>query len=150
MLMLLLAVTILGFAIYFAADAATAPAREQQIAIRRAARYGIKRLSGATAPRLRFRERVLTPGIQRLAAMTLRVNPKASVESSVTKLLAAGLAGRISATQFLALKAGLALGGVLLTSLFAIATSPVVGVLLAPCAAIFGFLFPDVFLTLKI
>jgi tight adherence protein C len=150
MFLLLLAVTFLGFAVYFAADAATAPAREQEIAVRRAARYGIARLRGTAAPRLRFRERVLTPGIHRLAAMTLRVNPKANVDAIGTRLLAAGLSSRISATQFLALKGALALGGLLFMLMFAAATSPVAGIILAPLAGGFGFLFPDVFLTFKI
>src|SRR5207244_4292603 len=62
MFLLLIAVTFLGFAVYFAADAATAPARAQELAVRRAARYGLARLRGAAAPRLRFRELVLCPG----------------------------------------------------------------------------------------
>src|SRR5581483_9034127 len=149
MLILLLAASVLAFAVYFAADAATAPAREQELAVRRATRYGITRLRGAAAPRLRFRERVVTPGIQPLAAMTLRVNPKATADAIGTKLLAAGLSTRITATQFLALKAGLALASVLFMVAFAIATAPVAGILLAPFAAGFGFLCPDVFLTFK-
>ena len=150
MFFLLLAVTALGFAIYLAADAATAPAREHELGVRRAARYGLSRLRGTAAPRLRFRERVLTPAIQRLAALTLRVNPKASVESAATRLLAAGLAKRISATQFLALKGALALGGLLFMFLFGVVISPLAGFLLAPVAAVCGFLATDVFLTLQI
>jgi tight adherence protein C len=150
MFLLLIAVTFLGFAIYFAADAATAPARAQELAVRRAARYGLARLRGAAAPRLRFRERVITPGIHRLASLTLRVNPKANVEAIGTRLLAAGLSSRITATQFLALKGGLALGGLLFMVVFAVVTTPVAGFLLAPLATGFGFFFPDVFLTFKI
>jgi tight adherence protein C len=140
----------LGCAVYLAAEAATAPAREHELAVRRASRYGVSRLRGATAPKLQFRERVVTPAIHRLAALTLRVNPKSSVEAIATKLLAAGLSGRISATQFLALKGALALGGLFSTLVFGVAASPLAGFLLAPLAAMFGFLFPDVFLTFKI
>jgi len=150
MLLLLLAVTFLGCAVSLAAEAATAPAREHELAVRRAARYGISRLRGATAPKLQFRERIVTPAIHRLAALTLRVNPKSNVEAIATRLLAAGLSSRISATQFLALKGALALGGLLFTLVFGVAASPVAGFLLAPLAAIFGFLFPDVFLTFKV
>jgi tight adherence protein C len=150
MLLLLIAVTFLGLAIYFAADAATAPARAQELAVRRAARYGLARLRGTTAPRLHFRERVVTPAIHRLAAITLRVNPRANVEAIGTRLLAAGLSSRITATQFLALKGALALGGLFFMLVFAAATSPIAGFLLAPFAAGCGFLFPDVFLTFKI
>jgi tight adherence protein C len=149
-IILLIAVTFLGVAAYFAADAATAPARQQELAVRRAARYGIARLRGPGAPRLRFRERVLTPGIHRLAAITLRVNPKASAESIGKRLLAAGVQSRISATQFLALKGGLALGGLVLMLLFAAVTTPVAGFLLAPLAVGFGFFSPDAFLTFKV
>src|SRR5581483_2378087 len=74
---------------------------------------------------------------------------KATADAIGTKLLAAGLSTRITATQFLALKAGLALASVLFMVAFAIATAPVAGILLAPFAAGFGFLCPDVFLTFK-
>jgi tight adherence protein C len=147
---LFIGATLLAVAIYFAAEAATAPARQQELAVRRAARYGIMRFRGAAAPKLHFRERVLTPAIHRLAAMTLRVNPRANVEAIGTRLLAAGLSSRITATQFLALKGALAIGGVFFTMLFAAATSPIFGILLIPIAAIFGFLSPDAFLTFKI
>ena len=150
MIILLIAVTCLVVAAYFAADAATAPARQQELAIRRAARYGIARLRGPGAPRVRFRERVVTPGIHRLAAIALRVNPKASVESIARRLLAAGLQGRISATQFLALKGALALGGLVFVLLFAVVASPLAGFLLAPFAVGFGFFCPDAFLTFKV
>jgi len=149
-IILIIGAMFLGVAVYFGADAATAPAREQELAVRRATRYGISRLRGTAAPRLRFRERVVTPSIQRLAALTLRVNPKASAESIGKRLLAAGLQSRISATQFLALKGGLALGGLVLMFLFAVVATPVAGFLLAPFAAGFGFFMPDVFLTLKV
>ena len=150
MLILFLAVMFLGFAIYFAADAATAPARQQQLAVRRASRYGIARLRGADAPRLQFRERVLAPSVHRLAALTLRINPKATVESIGVRLLAAGLSSRITATQYLALKGGLSLGGIVLSILFAAATVPVAAFLLMPIGAVFGFLLPDAVLTFKI
>jgi tight adherence protein C len=93
---------------------------------------------------------VLTPAIHRLAAITLRVNPKATVEASASRLLAAGLATRVSATQFLALKGALALGGLLLTLLFGAVISPLAGFLLAPVAGFVGFLSPDAFLTMAI
>jgi tight adherence protein C len=149
-LILIISAGFLAFAVYFGADAATAPAREQELAVRRATRYGISRLRGAAAPRLHFRERVFTPAVQRLASIVLRVNPKASVDSIAKRLLSAGMQSRINATQFLALKGGLALGGIVFMLLFSAVTTPVAGFLLAPLAAAFGFFVPDVFLTLKI
>jgi tight adherence protein C len=149
-LILLAAIALLGFAVYYAAEAATASARQQQLSVRRASRYGLARLRSGDARKVQFRERVLTPAIHRLAAMTLRVNPRTNVEAIGTRLLAAGLASRFTPTQFLALKAGLAIGGSVLALLMAAALSPLAGILLLPVTAIFGFLFPDAFLTIKI
>jgi tight adherence protein C len=150
MLILLVAVMFLGVAIYFAADAATAPARQQELSLRRASRYGIARLRSAQAPQLQFRERVLLPAVQRLAALTLRVNPRTNVEAIGTRLLAAGLASRVTTTQYLALKGALALGGMFFALLFSVVVSPLGGILLVPIAGFLGFLFPDTFLTMKI
>jgi tight adherence protein C len=150
MLTLLISSLALGFAIFFAAEAATAPAREHRIAVRRATRYGLSRVRGNGQPILRFRERVFTPAVHRLAALTLRLNPKASMEALSARLLAAGLSARITTTQFLALKAGLGLGCFFVMTVLGIATSPIAGILFAPVAGIFGFLFPDTFLTLRV
>jgi tight adherence protein C len=150
MLTLLISSLALGFAIFFAAEAATAPAREHRIAVRRATRYGLSRVRGNGQPILRFRERVFTPAVHRLAALTLRLNPKASMEALSARLLAAGLSARITTTQFLALKAGLGLGCFFVMAVLGIATSPIAGILFAPVAGIFGFLFPDTFLTLRV
>jgi len=146
---LLLGLAFLVVAVYLAGEAATEPMRRQRLAVKRAAGYGRTRRSGNVAEMVRFRERVLVPGVARLAAMTLRVNPKASVEAIATRLLAAGLSSRITPMQFLALKAGLAIGGVLLAAVFALSTTPA-ALVLAPLLAVFGFLFPDVGLTFRI
>jgi tight adherence protein C len=150
MLVLLIGALILGFAVFMAAEAATSPAREHQVAVRRAARYGASRVRTNAQPMLRFHERVVTPTILRLAALTLRLNPKTSVENLGARLMASGLATRVSTTQFLALKAGLALGAMFFMVLFGVATSPVVGILLAPFAAGFGFMLPEGILTARI
>ena len=149
-MLLLIGGLLIFCAIYLVAEAATSPAREQHLAIRRAAQYGHSRLRGTAPPRVRFRERVVTPAVRRLAALTLHLSPKATVDTIGTRLLAAGLAQRLTATQFLALKAGLSLGGALTTLMFGLATSPVAAVLLTPLAGAFGFLFPDVFLTFRL
>src|SRR5207247_23262 len=85
-----------------------------------------------------------------LAAMTLRLNPKSSVESIGHRLLAAGLAARISAVQFLACKGGLGIGGALFSVVLGFVTAPLVGIVLAPVIGIIGFLVPDAVLTLCI
>src|SRR5581483_3547360 len=150
MLLLLLAVLLLGLAVYLAAEAATVPAREHQLAVRRASRYGASRARGQGPPVLRFRERVVAPAVQHLASVALRLNPKTNVESLGMRLLAAGLAARVSTTQFLALKSALGLAVGFVTLVFGVAASPIAGILLAPMAAAFGFLFPDGYLTMRI
>src|SRR5581483_5722925 len=124
LLAFLVAMCFLGLAAYLAADAASLPARQEQLAIERAARYGRVRTRAPAAERQRFRERVLVPSINRLAAMTLRLNPKAKVDAIAARLLAAGLASRFSATQFLAVKSGLAISGGVLALLLSLSTSP--------------------------
>jgi tight adherence protein C len=149
-LLLLISVSLLGFAVFLIAEAATSTARAQELSVRRAARYGLSRARGNSQPRVHFRERVLTPAVHRMAAMTLRLNPKANAEATGTRLLASGLSQRITVTQFLALKTGLALAGFFVTAVFCFATSPLAGFLLAPLAGAFGFLFPDAFVTMRV
>jgi tight adherence protein C len=150
MLLLLIGASLLGLAVFLVAEAATSPARAQELSVRRAARYGLSRLRDNPQHNTRFRERVVTPAIHRLAAMTLRLNPKANIEAIGTRLLASGLSARITVTQFLALKTGLALTGLVGTALFCFATAPAAGLALVPLAGVFGFLFPDAFVTMRV
>jgi tight adherence protein C len=149
LLTLFFAVLLLAFAVYLVADAATLPSRLQQISVSRAARYGRARARGKPAERPRFQERVLQPAIARLAALALRLNPKATVEGIGSRLLAAGLSARITPTQFLALKCALAIGGVFVALLSAVTLSTVAGIVFTPMLAALGYLFPDAFLTVR-
>ena len=148
-MMLLLACFMLGFAVFLAGEVATAPQRRRQVALKRAARYGRARQEADNSTP-RFRERVLLPGIERLAALALRINPKASVDAIGARLIAAGLNTRITASQFLALKAGLALVGTFSGIVAAAAVSLTAGVLLAPVFAGVGFYCPEFVLSLRI
>ncbi len=150
LLAFLVAMCFLGLAAYLAADAASLPARQEQLAIRRAARYGRVRTRVPAVARPHFRERVLVPAINRLAAMTLRLSPKAKVDAIQSRLLAAGLAPRLTPTQFLAVKSGLAIVGGFLALLLGISTSPAAAFLLVPMAAAIGFLAPDSVLTMRV
>lgn len=150
MLPFLFAIVLLGVAVYLAADATTFPARQQQLAVRRATRYGRVPVRGRGVERLRFRERVVVPAVDRLAGLTLRLNPKATVEAIGSRLLAAGLAARFSATQFLAIKSGLAIGAALLALLLGLSAAPAAGLALAPLAAAFGFLLPSAVLSMRV
>jgi tight adherence protein C len=146
-----IAIAFLGLAAYLAADAASLPARQEQLALTRAARYGRRKVRRpGSAERLRFHERVIVPSVNRLASITVRLSPKATVEGIGSRLLAAGLAQRFSATQFLAIKSGLAFGLVFMAVVVSFSTSPVGVILLGPTAAVFGFLLPDAFLSMKV
>jgi len=149
MLLLFIAVCILGYSVYLVVGAATSPAREQELSVARAGRYGLAQLRARGPERLRFRERVLAPAVHRLAAIALRVNPRVSLELIGTRLMAAGLSARVTATQFLALKSGLAAGGLIVFGLLGFSASSAAGILLTPLGGAFGFLAPDVFLTMR-
>ncbi len=85
-MLLPLAALSFAFATFLVAEVATAPQRRRRIALKRAAGYGRRRES-TTAEMLRFRDRVLTPTVRRLAAVTLRLNPKASADAPVAGVL---------------------------------------------------------------
>ena len=146
-MLLVLAVIMLATAVYLVAQVSTHAARQQQLTIKRAAGYGRTRTPGTALERLNFRDRVLTPGIRRLAGVTLRLSPKASVEGIGTRLIASGLAGRISTTQFLAIKGGMALGGLVLALVVSITALPIAVIFLAPLFAFLGFVLPNIFVT---
>jgi tight adherence protein C len=142
-MLLVAAFLALGLAVYLIGEAATYPAARRRMALRRASVYGRAR-EGVQRPEEKesFRDRVLTPSVARLAAIALRLNPKSTVESIGLRLIAAGLTQRFTATQFLAAKAGFAIGGGLL-GLFVGVAAPLVGVLFTPMFAILGFVAPD-------
>jgi len=150
LLTFLVAVCLLGVAAYLVAEAASLPARQQRLAVQRAAGYGRRRRRTRAKERVRFSERVVVPAVNRLAQLTLRLNPKATVDGIASRLLAAGLAPRVSATQFLAIKSGGAIGLVVLALMVGASTSPVSIFLLGPIGAAFGFLIPDAFLSMKV
>jgi tight adherence protein C len=149
-MLLLFAILVLGLAVFLVGEVATQPQRRLRLDVKRAARYGRVRRAGNPVEMLHFRERVVAPTVQRLATIALRLSPKMSVDAIGTRLLAAGLSTRISTTQFLALKAGLGMGTIVLSLLFGVATVPIVGVLLAPVLGAIGFLTPGWALLLAI
>ena len=90
MLLILLAVLFLAGAAYLFGEAATAPARDREVSVKRAANYGKFRAALGTREQP-FRDRVIEPAIERLAKLVLRIHPKTSVDGVRSKLLAAGL-----------------------------------------------------------
>jgi tight adherence protein C len=147
-MLLMLAVLSLGFAAFLVGEVATLPQRRRELSLKRAAGYGARtREDENELPR--FKERVVVPAVDKLASVALRLNPKASVETIGARLIAAGLATRIQASQFLAIKSGAAAAGIVI-GLTGAAASPVAGFLLVPSLAGLGFFMPDTFLTMRI
>jgi tight adherence protein C len=149
-MLLLLATFTFALAVFVVGELATQPQRRLRLAMKRATRYGRVGRQGAPAELLHFRERVVTPTVQRLATLALRLNPKVTAEAIGIKLLAAGLSSRITPTQFLALKAALAIAGVVASFTVGAATAPIAGILLAPVLAGAGFLLPGTGLMIAI
>jgi tight adherence protein C len=148
-MLLPIAILSFGLAVFLVGEVATAPQRRRHLALKRAASYGVRRAQPANAlPR--FGERVVEPAVERLAALALRLNPKASAEAIGARLIAAGLSQRISTSRFLAAKAGLASAGVIAGIVFGSTTAPVAGVLFVPLLGAMGFIAPDVILTYRI
>ena len=149
MLLILAAACSIGFAVFLVGEVATLPQRRRELSLKRASVYGArKRQDDTELPR--FKERVLIPAVERLASFALRLNPKASVDAIGARLIAAGLATRISATQFLAIKTGAAGAGIVVGLVGAAAATPVAGLLVAPVLAGLGFIAPDAVLTMRI
>ena len=149
MLLLLLGLMMFGIAIYVFAEAATATARQRTVAIGRATRYG--ELSREGAAELKFRERVLAPGVARLARISLRLNPRMTVQAVEAKLLSAGLARKVTPTAFLATKAALGVAGLA----FGTIVGGTLGGMLAALPFAFmctfiGFSLPGMVLTMKV
>ena len=148
LLMLLLAAFATGLAVFLAGEVATYPQRRRELAMRRAARYGRTRVEAKPGEVAKFSERVVEPAVRRLAAITMRLNPKSTAEAIGGRLMSAGLTSHITSTQFLALKAAFAIGGVIMAMVFGAAVGPVAGFVFAIPLAAVGFLIPDVFLTM--
>ena len=142
MLLIVFAILFLAGAAYLIGEAVTAPAREREGSVKRAANYG--KIRAALGEREQpFRERVVGPARDRLARLVLRIHPKTSVDGVRSRLLAAGLRN-VSPTGFLAGKAAVGIGGFLLGMVLGGATVGGAGVLLFGLAfGGIGFLAPD-------
>jgi tight adherence protein C len=147
-LLLFLGLALLAGAAYFACEVATLPSRERHQSVRRAATYGrFRRVAGTE--RVRFRERVVAPASESLASFVLRLNPRVTVETVRARLLAAGLADRLTPTAFLAAKGALAGGGLLFGALVGFPANPGSGLLLTLGGALVGFFLPDLLLAMR-
>ena len=149
--MLLIAACLLLFgAVYLTGEAVTSPGRERHRAIRRAATYGRTRTQGPALDRLRFHERVIAPAIVSLSGVVLKLNPRLTVDAVSAKLLAAGMAGKISPTAFLAAKGACALGFAFFgLVLGAAAGNPAAAPLFAMVFGTLGFIAPGFVVSMK-
>jgi tight adherence protein C len=139
----LVGTVMLAAAAYLAGEAATATARQRRVAVRRAATYGKVRLA-SQAGRESFRERALDPLKGKLAAWTLKLNPKTTVDSVSVRLLAAGMSRSITPTSFLAAKAGVGIAGIVAGAMVGGTLMGGFGVVLfAGMFAFVGFRAPD-------
>jgi tight adherence protein C len=140
---ILLGMLCLGGAAYFLGDAVTMPARERRTSVRRASTYGRFRpaLGREQQP---FQQRVLIPIGNRLAAWTLKLHPRTSIDGVSTRLLAAGLGHTISPNTFLAFKSSAAIVGVVFGAVLGGAATGFTGVLFfAIILGGVGFIVPD-------
>jgi tight adherence protein C len=147
--LLVLALMCLAAAVYFVGDLVTQPGRERELSVKRAARYG--KLGVRVRPHQpHFRQRVILPLRDRVAALVLRVNPKMSIDSVQTKILSAGLGRNLSATGFLAFKGFGVVAGLVLALLFGATSRGATGLFFILAFSGCGFFAPDGLLTMKI
>jgi len=141
-LLIVFAILFLAGAAYLVGEAVTAPAREREGSVKRAANYG--KVRAALGEREQpFRDRVVGPARDRLAKLVLRIHPKTTVDGVRGRLLAAGLRN-VSPTGFLAAKAAVGIGGLVLGMVLGGAFVGGAGVLIFGVAlGGIGFLAPD-------
>ena len=133
----------LAVSVYLVGEVVTQPSQERKRAVRRAATYGRHRVAVAGFERLRFHERVLVPATAWLARLTLRVNPRTSLDAISMRLLAAGMSRSLTPTTFLAIKAGAGIGGGVLGFVAGTAfAGPAAGFLFALGLGVGGFMVP--------
>jgi tight adherence protein C len=143
---LFLALACLATALYCLSELATAPARERRNLVTRATEYGRLRVShGRDLPK--FRERMIAPFVMRAAKVMLRVNPRGTLESVSAKLMSAGMR-TTSPAAFLAAKAALAFGGIVLGLVLA-SSSPSTGLFAVVIFGAGGFIAPSFFVSVR-
>jgi len=148
-MLLFFAILCVGAAIFVLGEVATYPERLKSRSVRRATDYGHVRVPSSEHELVRFRERVLAPAASRLAAIPLKLSPRTNVEAITAKLVAAGLASRLDASGFLALKGGATVVAGLAGFALGASGSATNALLLTPAIAAVGFIAPDWILNMK-
>jgi tight adherence protein C len=130
----------LGGAAFVIGELVTAPARQREASVKRAARYG--RIEARDGDRRSFRDRIVVPATARLSRLVLRLSKKTSLHDVSVKLIAAGLP--MSPQSFLAIKGAAAVGGAVLGFVFgAAASGGSTALALALLAAVAGYMLPE-------
>src|SRR5436190_1164349 len=149
-MLLIIAFVCVGGAVFVLSEAATYPARLKARSVKRASEWGLVRVPRNEKELVHFRERVLAPAAQRLAAIPLKLSPKTNVEAIGRKLVAAGLAQRISVHNFLTIKGGTTVAGCIGGVLIATVGSFASVLLFVPVLGVLGMIAPDFVLNMKI
>jgi tight adherence protein C len=149
-MLLVLGILLLGTATFFAAEAVTLPARRRREALDRVATYGSsERFRADDGTRSRGDRKLLDPVWRIMAALVLRVVPRLSRDAVDKRLVAAGLAPRISPDQLLASKGLLTLVAIVVG--VTVATSNVAtGIFVIVCFVFLAFLAPDMLVNSRI
>src|ERR1043166_3510614 len=149
-MLLFLALLCLGGAVFAVGEVATYPARLKARSVKRATDYGRIRIPSTERELVRFRERVLEPAADKLAAIPLKLSPRTNLDALNARIVSAGLSQRLNVSAFLAIKGGAMVGGALVGLAVAAAGSVSAGLLFMPTFAALGFIAPDWVLTMKI
>jgi tight adherence protein C len=149
-MLLIIAFVCVGGAVFVLSEAATYPARLKARSVKRASEWGLIRVPRNEKELVHFRERVLAPAAERLAAIPLKLSPKTNVESIGRKLVAAGVSQRISVHNFLTIKGGTTVAGCIGGVLIATVGSFASVLLFVPVLGVLGLIAPDFVLNMKI
>ena len=141
MLLLILAVGLLALSGFLVSEVVSLPERQRRTLVRRAAHYGAVRAAPTERERANLHERMLVPISGRIARLMLRLNPRESLDSVQQKLLAAGMHD-VSPSGFLAAKAILAGGGLVLGLLLTAVAGAQTGLLLTLAFVAGGWIAP--------
>lgn len=140
-MLLLLAFLCLATSLVLAGGLLTQPQRERQASLRRAVAQSGP-VSGTPGPS-RW-DGLSARHAGRLARLATRVDPRATVDRVGTRLVAAGMAQRLSPQAFLALKVVLAAAGAVAGSFVGmLGDSPLRALLFGAGAGALGFFLPD-------
>jgi tight adherence protein C len=149
-MILVIATALLVASTYLLLSGLTISQRQIALSVRRARRYGA-RDHREMVTRKSVNDRVLSPLMNRLAALTLRFLPKTDSQAIYQKLMAAGLARSMSTQMYLAVRGASVILPAGLGFLLAVSGAlGVAGLLVGLGGAAVGFIGPDFYLNARI